>query len=117
MEIRGFEAALFVDIAPIGQMGLELRWFPLGNGGVFNHDKDAIWQSHLTAEKEGVVNTIIFSNHKTYQVRLIKVPTQGCVIRENNISAPMMNPIKDTLNPLRTNLMPIGLLNGVILPF
>ena len=32
---------------------------------------------------------------------------QGCVIRENNITAPVtnpiMNPIKDTLVPLRTN--------------
>jgi hypothetical protein len=33
--------------------------------------------------------------------------TQGCVIRENNITAPVMNPIKDhikdTLVPLQTN--------------
>ena len=29
--------------------------------------------------------------------------TQGCVIRENNITAPITNPIKDTLVPLRTN--------------
>ena len=33
--------------------------------------------------------------------------TQGCVIRENNITAPITNPIKDPINdtlvPLRTN--------------
>ena len=29
--------------------------------------------------------------------------TQGCVIRENNIAAPITNPIKDNLVPLRTN--------------
>ena len=33
---------------------------------LFNHEKGAIWQSHLAAQKEGVVATIIFSNHKTY---------------------------------------------------
>ena len=43
-------------------MGLEMGWFPLG---VFNQEKGAIWQSHLAAQKEGVVPTIIFSNHKT----------------------------------------------------
>ena len=29
--------------------------------------------------------------------------TQGCMIRENSITAPSMNPIKDTLVPLQTN--------------
>ena len=38
----------------------------IGQRGVFNHEKGAIWQSHLAAQKEGVVTTIIFSNHKTY---------------------------------------------------
>ena len=38
----------------------------IGQWGIFNHEKGAIWQSHLAAQKEGVVNTIIFSNHKTY---------------------------------------------------
>ena len=33
--------------------------------GMFNHEKGAILQSHLAAQKEGVVPTIIFSNHKT----------------------------------------------------
>ena len=38
----------------------------IGQWGVFNHEKGAIWQSHLAAQKEGVVTAIIFSNHKTY---------------------------------------------------
>jgi hypothetical protein len=38
----------------------------IGQWGVFNNKKGAIWQSHLAAQKEGVVTTIIFSNHKTY---------------------------------------------------
>ena len=36
----------------------------IGQWGVFNHEKGAI-QSHLAAQKEGVVTAIIFSNHKT----------------------------------------------------
>ena len=46
----------------------------IGQWGVFNHEKGVIWQSHLAAQKEGVVTTIIFSNHKPYSVRLIKPP-------------------------------------------
>ena len=56
-------------------------------------------------------------NNKPYKVRLIKPPlgphyephcrTQGCLIRENNITDPITNSIKDpikyTLVPLRTN--------------
>ena len=46
----------------------------IGHWGVFNHEKGAIWQSHLAAQKEGVVTAIIFSNHKTPSFRLIKPP-------------------------------------------
>ena len=46
----------------------------IGQWDVFNHEKGAIWQSHFAAQKDGVVTTIIFSNHKTYQCRLIKPP-------------------------------------------
>ena len=38
----------------------------IGQWGVFNHEKGAIWQSYFAVQKEGVVTTIIFSNHKTY---------------------------------------------------
>ena len=44
------------------QNGVISRW----QWGVFNHEKGTIWQFHLAAQKEGVVTTIIFSNHKTY---------------------------------------------------
>ena len=37
----------------------------IGQWGVFNHEKGAIWQSHLAAQKEGVITAIIFSNDKT----------------------------------------------------
>ena len=37
----------------------------IGQWGVFNHEKGAICQSHMSAQKEGVVTAIIFSNHKT----------------------------------------------------
>ena len=46
----------------------------IGNGPCYHHwteifagvhEKGAIWQSHLAAQKEGVVTAIIFSNHKT----------------------------------------------------
>ena len=37
----------------------------IGQWGVFNHEKGAIGQSHLEAQKEGAVTAIIFSNHKT----------------------------------------------------
>ena len=43
---------------------------PLGKRGLFNHEKGTFWQSYLAAQKEGVVSTIIFSNHKTYQLDL-----------------------------------------------
>ena len=45
-------------LLPLGKWGS--KW------GVFNHEKGAIWQSHLATQKEGVVTTIIFSNHKSY---------------------------------------------------
>ena len=44
-------------LVPLGKWGL--KW------GVFNHEKGAIWQSHLASQKEEVVTAIIFSNHKT----------------------------------------------------
>ena len=47
-------------------MGLEMGVISIGQWDVFNHEKGAIWQSHLAAEKEEVFTIIIFSNHKTY---------------------------------------------------
>ena len=42
----------------------------IGQWSVFNHQKGAIWQSHLAAQKEGVLTAIIFSNHKTFEPHL-----------------------------------------------
>ena len=52
-------------LLPLGKWGSKWGDFH-GQWGVFNHEKGAIWQSHLAAQKEGVVSTIIFSNHKTF---------------------------------------------------
>ena len=49
---------------PLGKRGSKWGDFHWAMG-VFNHEKGAIWQSHLAAQKEGVVTAIIFSNHKT----------------------------------------------------
>ena len=55
-----------VSATTIGQMGLEMGWFPFGNGVCLIMKKapsdSPIWQ----LKKEWVVTTIIFSNHKTY---------------------------------------------------
>ena len=51
-------------LLPLGKQGSKWGDFHLAMG-LFNHEKGAIWQSHLAAQKEGVVTAIIFSNHKT----------------------------------------------------
>ena len=48
-------------LLPFGKRGS----ISIGQWDVFNHEKGAIWQSHLAAQKEGVVTAIIFSNHET----------------------------------------------------
>ena len=89
----------------------------IGQWGVFNHEKGAIWQSHLAAQKEGVVNVIIFCNHKTSSVKLIKpplltplqTPLRNTRLRDkrkwhyNPITNPIKDPVKDILVPLLTN--------------
>ena len=47
-------------------MGLEMGVISIGEWGVFSHEKGAILQPNLAAQKGGVVTTIIFSNNKTY---------------------------------------------------
>ena len=53
-----------VSASPIGQTGLKMGWFPLGNGECLIMKKtpsdSPIWQL-----KKGDVTVIIFSNHKT----------------------------------------------------
>ena len=63
------------------------------------------------AQKKGVVAIIIFYNHKKLVLSNLHYGpqyephyrTQGCVIREYNLTAPITNPIEDTLVLLRTN--------------
>ena len=85
---------------------------------VFNHEKVGIWQSHLAAQKE-LLLPLSFLIIKLIKLNLSKLHygphfephcrTKCCVIRENNITAPIMNPIKETLVPLT------GLQDGVLL--
>ena len=84
----------------------------IGQWGVFNLKKGAIWQSHLAPQKE-LLLPLSFLIQKPIKLDLSNLhyrphyephySTQGCVIRENNITTPITNPIKDTLVPLRTN--------------
>ena len=94
-------------------MGLEMGWFPLGNGVCLIMKKapsdSPIWQ----LKKRELLLPLSFLITKPIKLDLSNLHygphyephyrTQGCVIRENNITAPITNPIKDTLVPLRTN--------------
>ena len=94
-------------------MGLEMGWFPLGNGVCLIIKKapsdSPIWQ----LKKRELLLPLSFLITKPIKLDLSNLHygphykphyrTQGCVIRENNITAPITNPIKDTLVPLRTN--------------
>ena len=98
---------------PIGQRGLEMGWFSLGNGVCLIMKKttsdNPIWQ----LKKRELLLPLSFLITKPIKLDLSNLHygphykphyrTQGCVIRENNITAPITNPIKDTLVPLRTN--------------
>ena len=102
-----------VSATPIGQMGLEMGWFPFGNGVCLIMKKapsdSPIWQ----LKKRELLLPLSFLITKPIKLDLSNLHygphyephyrTQGCVIRENNITAPITNPIRDTLVPLRTN--------------
>ena len=97
-----------VSATPIGQMGLEMGWFPLGNGVCLIIKKapsdSPIWQ----LKKRELLLPLSFLITKPIKLDLSNLHygphyephyrTQGCVIRENNITAPITNPIKDTFN-------------------
>jgi hypothetical protein len=100
----------------IGQMGLKMGWFPLGNGVCLIMKKRPsdrpIWQ----LKKRELLLQLSFLITKPIKFDLSNLHygrhygphykphyrTQGCVVRENNITAPITNTIKDTLVPLRT---------------
>ena len=78
----------------------DLNWvISIGQWGMINHEKGAIWQSHLAAQKKRELlqplSSLITKNIKLDLSNLHYGPhyeTQGCVIRENNITAPVTNP-------------------------
>ena len=94
-------------------MGLEMGWFPLGNGVCLIINKapsdSPIWQllkRELLLPLSFLITKPIKLDLSNLHYRPHYEPhyrTQGCMIRENNITAPITNPIKDTLVPLRTN--------------
>ena len=105
---------LNVSATSIGQMGLEIGWFPLGNGVCLIMKKvpsdSPIWQ----LKKRELLLPLSFLITKPIKLDLSNLHygphykphyrTQGCVIRENNITAPIMNPINmDTLVPFQAN--------------
>ena len=111
--VRIYTLCSNVSATPIGQTGLEMGWFPLGNAVCLIMKKapsdSPIWQlkkrelllplSFLITEplKLDFFNLHYGPHYKPHY------RTQGCVIRENNITTPIKDPIKDTLVPLRTN--------------
>ena len=88
-----------ISATPIGQMGLEMGWFPLGNGVCLIMKKapsdSPIWQ----LKKRELLLPLSFLITKPLKLDLSNLHygphykphyrTQGCVIRENNFTAPL----------------------------
>ena len=106
-----------VSATPIGQMGLKMGWFPLGNGVCLIMKKapsdSPIWQ----LKKRELLLPLSFLITKPIKLDLSNLHygphyephyrTQGCVIRENNITAPIMNPINSQYFWKWTNANPM----------
>ena len=106
--------SLNVPATPIGQTGLKMGWFPLGNGVCLIMKKvpsdSPIWQ----LKKRELLLTLSFLITKPVKLDLSNLyygpnykphdRIQDCVIRENTIMNPIKDPIKDTLVPLQTNI-------------
>ena len=98
-----------ISATPIGQMGLKMGWFPLGNGGCLIMNKvpsdGPIWQ----LKKRELLLPLSFLITKPIKLDLSNLHygphyephyrTQGCVIRENNMTTPLQTPLR---TPLRT---------------
>ena len=88
-----------VSATPIGQMGLEMGWFLLGNGLCLIMKKAPsdipIWQ----LKKRELLLPLSFLITKPLKLDLSNLHyqphyrTQGCVIRENNITTPLRIPL------------------------
>ena len=84
-----------VSATPIGQTGLEMGWFPLGNGVCLIMKKvpsdSPIWQ----LKKRELLLPLSFLITKPLNLDLSNLHygphyrAQGCVIRENNITTPL----------------------------
>ena len=99
-----------VSATPIGQMGLEMGWFPLGNGVCLIMKKapsdSPIWQ----LKKRELLLPLSFLITKPLKLDLSNLHygphykphyrTQGCVIRENNITTPLGTPLRTPLRIL-----------------
>ena len=102
-----------VSATPIGQMGLETEWFPLRNGVCLIMKKAPSDIPILELKKRELLLPLSFLITKSIKLDLWNFHygpnyrTQGCMIRENNILAPISKPIKDPIRdflvPLRTN--------------
>jgi hypothetical protein len=93
------EPSSSVSATPIGQMGLEMEWFPLANGGCLIMQKapsdSPIWQ----LKKRELLLPLSFLITKPIKLDLSNLhygphyKTQGCVIKENNITTPLQTPL------------------------
>ena len=113
-----------VSATPIGQTGLKMGWFPLGNGVCLIMKKapsdSPIWQ----LKKRELLLPLSFLITKPLKLDLSNLHyrphyqpnyrTQGCVIRENIITTPIKDSIKDTFVPLWTNFNTNGSLRWPI---
>ena len=95
-----------------------MGWFPLGNGSFLIMKKapsdSPVWQ----LKKRELLLPLSFLITKPLKLDLSNLHygphykphyrTKGCVIRDNNITAPITNPIKDILVPFQTNFSANG---------
>ena len=102
-----------VSAIPIGQMGLKMGLFPFDNGACLIMKKapsdSPIWQH----KKRELLLPLSFLITKPIKLDLSNLHyglhyephywTQGCVIREKQITSPITNSIRDTLVPFWTN--------------
>ena len=113
MQIKNPFAARYgsnVSATPIGQTGLEMGWFPLGNGVCLIMKKapsdSPIWQLKkrelllplsflITKPLKFDLSNLHYGPHHKPHYR-----TQGCVIRENNITTPLPTPLRTPLRIL-----------------
>ena len=99
-----------ISATPVGQTGLEIGWFPLGNGVCLIMKKapsnSPIWQ----LKKRELLLPLSFLITKLLKLDLSNFHygpnykphfrTQGCVIRENNFTTPLRTPVRTPLRIL-----------------